>query len=75
MQKVQCGLCGEYQIANQLLSHLPDQQDWARTAEILSKAARAASDAGTPLKLKSEPDVLTAIARYLPKAAAEREAE
>ena len=72
MQKVQCGMCGEYQIANLLISQLPDKQGWTQTQEILSKAARSASDAGTSLQLGGEADVLSAIARYLPTAASER---
>jgi hypothetical protein len=67
LQSVQCEICGEYRIANDLLSGLPDQQNWATTAETLSKAARAASEAGDALQLGSDEDVRKAVARYLAK--------
>ena len=61
MQMVLCGMCGEYKIANLLLAGLPDREDWATTAEILSRAARTASESGDLLQLGSEADVWKAI--------------
>jgi hypothetical protein len=64
-QRVNCVPCGgEYEILNQLLADLPNQQRWAQEKPLAEEAIRWALRVGQPVKLMCTEDIGVLIGKF-----------